>query len=192
MIGLKQGTVRVVPYQPTWKRYFEQEAARLRAALGSQALQVEHIGSTAVEGLEAKPIIDVMVAVESLEEARDLVPLVETLGYEHQPEDPIPDRVFFAQGPPSRRTHHLSLTPQASAYWSDHLLFRDYLRTHPEAAAGYQQLKRDLADRYPADRESYTSGKDEFIQSILAKAKTQNPNSKSQAPAPNSKSPICG
>jgi GrpB-like predicted nucleotidyltransferase (UPF0157 family) len=170
MIGLPRGTVQVVPYQAAWPRLFEDEAAHLRAALSEPALLIEHVGSTAIEGMVAKPIIDLMVAVASLEQAATLVPMMERLGYEYRGDGGAPERLFFAKGPPSRRTHHLSLAELTSAFWRETLLFRDYLRSHPAAAEAYRQLKHGLAAQHPSDRGAYTAGKEAFVKDILAAA----------------------
>lgn len=162
----------LVPHRSEWGELFEEEAARLRAALGDGILRVEHVGSTAVEGMEAKPLIDMMAAVESLEEARGLVPVLEGMGYEHRGDGGgVRGRIFLAKGPRSRRTHHLSLAEPTSEHWRRSLLFRDYLRAHPKAAEEYRDLKRELArSRYPEDRESYTAGKNRFIEWAIESA----------------------
>src|SRR5437762_790247 len=98
-LGLAREAVQVVPYHPEWVRFFQEEAAALCSALKESALQVEHIGSTAIVGMDAKPIIDVMVAVPNLEKAKIFVPAIEALGYEYLPDEPPPDRLFFAKGP---------------------------------------------------------------------------------------------
>jgi GrpB-like predicted nucleotidyltransferase (UPF0157 family) len=167
MIGLKRGTVQLMAYQPAWRVCFEEEAQRLRLALGAHLLDIEHVGSTAIEDMDAKPIIDIMVAVESMEQARDLVPLLEALGYHYIEDDPVPDRLFLANGPLNKRTHHLSLTEPTSSFWIEHILFRDYLRTHPEPAEAYRKLKWELAQKYPQERAAYTAGKDGFIRRTL-------------------------
>ena len=174
MIGLKRGAVRLVPYQPAWKELFREEAARLRQALGDRALFIEHVGSTAIEGMDAKPIIDILIAARDLDDAMGLVPPIEALGYKHKEDDDVPERIFFRRGPPpGRRTHHLSLAEPTSGYWQRHVLFRDYLLAHPETAQEYRQLKRKLASRYPEDRASYTAGKRGFVERILQLAKSE-------------------
>lgn len=170
MIGLERGTVQLVSYQPAWKKLFEEEVARLRLALGNRCLQIEHIGSTAIEGMDAKPIIDILVAVDDLSAAGKLVPILKKLGYALKEDDDVPERIFFRKGPPNRRTHHLSLTEPATTYWKQHLLFRDYLREHPEMAEQYRQLKRRLAEQYPNDRRLYASGKKGFIEKVMSLA----------------------
>jgi GrpB-like predicted nucleotidyltransferase (UPF0157 family) len=172
MVGLGRGSVLLVPHRSEWRELFEEEAARLRSALGSGILRVEHVGSTAVDGMEAKPLIDMMAAVESLDEAGGLVAVLEGMGYEHRGDGGVEGRIFLAKGPRSRRTHHLSLVEPTSDQWRRSLLFRDYLRTHPEAAEEYRDLKRGLARKYPEDRESYTAGKDRFIERAIESAQT--------------------
>ena len=167
MAGLPRGVVRVVAYRPVWKSLFEEEAARLRSLMGAAALSVEHAGSTAVEGLDAKPIIDLLVGVRDLEEARGWIPELEARGYEFRPEAGIPDRLFFAKGARAWRTHHLSLAEPSSDFYTKHLLFRDYLRAHPAACEAYRALKHGLAREFPTDRASYTEGKRAFIEHLL-------------------------
>lgn len=161
----------LVPHRYEWREIFEEEAARLRSVLGEKVLRVEHVGSTAVDGMEAKPLIDMVVAVGSLDEARGLVPVLKGLGYEYRGDGGVEGRIFFARGPRTRRTHHLSLTEPTSDHWQKSLLFRDYLRAHPRAAEEYRELKRELARKYPEDRESYTAGKDRFIEHAIESAR---------------------
>jgi GrpB-like predicted nucleotidyltransferase (UPF0157 family)/predicted kinase len=167
-IGLKRGAVQLISYQQSWKILFEKESTRLRRAMENHALAIEHVGSTSIEGMDAKPVIDIMVAVESLDLARELAPIIEELGYEYR--NVSPERLFFANGPADERTHYLSLTELGSAFWRDQLLFRDYLRTHTETAEEYKRLKRELAEMYPEDRGSYTAGKTNFVETVLKEA----------------------
>lgn len=173
MIGLPRGAVLVVPYRPEWKALFEEEAARLRALMGAAALAVEHAGSTAVEGMDAKPVIDLLVAVRHLGAAGGWIPKLEAAGYEFRPDEAIPDRLFFAKGALTLRTHHLSLAEASSNFYAEQILFRDYLRAHPEAREEYRALKHRLALRFPYERASYTEGKGDFIRRILASARKQ-------------------
>ena len=170
MIGLSQDKVKVVPYEPAWRDLYEAEAERIHAALGDKVLAVEHAGSTSVEGLDAKPIIDLMVAVASPASAAELRPALAGLGYEFRPEDEVPGRLFFVRGPRDNRTHHLSLTELDGEFWRVQVLFRDHLRSHPDAADAYRRLKRKLAAKYPDDRPAYTAAKGEFILKTLEQA----------------------
>lgn len=176
MIGLERGTVRVAPYQPEWKRLFEDEARLLRAALGP-SVPIEHVGSTAVEGMPAKPLIDLMAGVDDLHTAHQLAPVLEQVGYRlgevadpGRPLGPAP-YLLFVKGPESRRTHHLRLSERFAPDWTDQLLFRDYLRTHHSAAREYAELKQALAARYPHDRAAYRAGKDLCIRRLLRLAR---------------------
>jgi GrpB-like predicted nucleotidyltransferase (UPF0157 family)/GNAT superfamily N-acetyltransferase len=167
-IGLARGVVRLAPHHPEWQRLFTAEAARLRAALGERALAVEHVGSTAVAGLRAKPILDIMVGVASLDETDGLVRDLELIGYERRPAGDLPGRQYLVLGEGEVRRVHLSLSEPGSDFWRDHLLFRDRLRADPALAAAYERLKLELAARFPHDRLAYTDGKDAFIRDVLA------------------------
>lgn len=173
MIGLSRGTVRVVPYQREWAALFEREAVWLRALMGESARAVEHIGSTSIEGMDAKPIIDLMVAVESLGAAGVWIPELEAEGYEFRPDAGVPDRLFFAKGPRHLRTHHLSLAEPTSEFYTQKLLFRDFLRRDAAAREEYRALKRRLALAHPEDRAAYTEGKREFVERILSLASAE-------------------
>jgi GrpB-like predicted nucleotidyltransferase (UPF0157 family) len=165
--------IEIVPYDPRWVGQFEAEAARLRAALpASLVLGLEHFGSTAIPGLAAKPIIDILIAVRSLAEAhaRAIGPL-EALDYAFWDDNPKTDRMFFVKGMPpygARRTHHVHLTEPTGEMWQ-RLAFRDHLRANPADAARYAALKTTLALRYRDDREAYTTAKAAFVAEIMAK-----------------------
>ena len=168
------GSIVVVDYQPSWSAMFDNERTRIEAALGRLILIVEHVGSTAVPGLAAKPIIDLLVGVASLAEVlpRGAGPLRE-LGYAYVPEYEswLPGERFFRKGYPGPWTHHMHIMEPANPRWQDRLLFRDYLRAHPEAAIGYAGLKRDLAAAFGDDIAGYRSAKDAFVAAAMAKAR---------------------
>lgn len=171
MIGLKKGSVQLVPYQTEWKTCFEEEANCLQVALEGHVFQIEHVGSTAVEGLSAKPIIDIMLGVEHLSEGKILIPLLEEIDYTYIQPDPFPNVFVLVKGTPDKRTHHLFIQELATPYWDEKILFRDYLRAYPEATTAYEDLKQDLAQKYATDRPSYTAKKAKFITEILEKAR---------------------
>lgn len=155
-------------------RRFEEEAARLRAIIPADLLiDLEHIGSTAVPGLPAKPVIDMQATVTDLEAARSrLVAPLEAAGYAFWTENPDTDRLFFVKGlPPTapHRTHHLHIMEDGPGALR-HIAFRDYLRDHPAEAAAYGALKMDLARRFRHDREAYTEAKGAFIEAVLDRA----------------------
>jgi GrpB-like predicted nucleotidyltransferase (UPF0157 family) len=163
--------VEIVPYDPAWPGLFAVEADQLRAVLDlPQIVGIEHFGSTAVPGLAAKPIIDILIAVRSLAHAKaTMIEPIMSLGYVYWSENPKADRMFFVKGMPpygERRTHHVHITEPDGEMWQRRLAFRDYLRGNPEEARRYEVLKRDLAARYPADREQYTNAKTEYVESV--------------------------
>jgi GrpB-like predicted nucleotidyltransferase (UPF0157 family) len=162
-------------YNPRWPELYEAEKARLLDALGPAVAGIEHMGSTSVPGLGAKPIIDIMLGVRNLDDAQAFIEPLARLGYEYRPEfeTSIPDRRFFRRIETNVRTHHLHVVEMGGAFWERHLLFRDYLRTHPETAQAYEALKRDLAARYAHDRDAYTESKTAFIQQIEAQARAE-------------------
>ncbi len=134
---------------------------------------VEHVGSTAVPNLAAKPIIDIMVGIRTLAEAPLVVEPLANIGYEYVPEYEVtmPERRYFHKGPEMARTHHLHMVEPTSEFWKRQLAFRDYLRAHPDAAEEYARLKRGLAVQYQWDRNAYTDAKTEFVQAVLSKAR---------------------
>lgn len=162
--------IEIVDYEPEWPRLFEGAAARLRAAAPSLIVAVEHIGSTAVPGLAAKPIVDLMPAVAAghRDELDRCVGPIVALGYEYIAayEDELPYRRFFRLRGADRR-HNVHLVEQGGEFWVRHLAFRDILRTHPQVAAQYAALKASLALRYD-DVNDYAAAKTEFIESTLA------------------------
>lgn len=166
--GLARREVRLAPHDPRWAEGYRREAERLRQALGAHALELAHIGSTAVPGLPAKPLLDIMVAITSLDERDKVIPLLERSGYELRPHDTLLERLFFIAGAPEVRRVNLSLVERDSTFWRDHLAFRDILRAHPDVAAAYARLKAGLAERYPDDRLAYTAAKGEFVANVLA------------------------
>lgn len=170
------GEVVIVEYDPRWSRIFEEEAARVAEVLSKDlVVSVEHFGSTAVPGLAAKPIVDLLVSVHSLVEAKQVaVSPLEELGYAYWFDNPDPQRMFFVKGllPNSPRTHHIHII-ESDSILRERLLFRDYLRAHPDEASRYAQLKRHLAQQFPIDREAYTSGKTEYVQSVMQKVRQE-------------------
>lgn len=169
-LGLKRGTVNVVAYQPSWAVAFENEKQQLLNVLGKDVLAIEHVGSTSVPGLAAKPIIDMLAAVDNLLVYKQLIEPLTALGYEFMPERVFADRVFFPKGPRENRTHHLSLAVKNSDGWHKTIAFRDYLRKNPSARNKYQSLKTELAAKYPTDRASYTKAKEQLIERLINEA----------------------
>ena len=163
--------IEIAEYDPAWPSAYERERAAILTALEDLALAVEHVGSTSVPGLGAKPIIDIMIGLRKLaDHARCVAPL-RSLGYEHKGEFGIPGRHYFRKPVRGPRTHQLHMVEHCSGFWVRHLLFRDYLRRNPGEASAYQRLKLRLAARFGTDVEGYTEAKTEFIRSVEAKAR---------------------
>lgn len=163
--------VAMAEYDPAWPGAYERERARIADAVGGLVVEIEHIGSTAVPGLGAKPIIDIMVGIRSPADGERCVRPLEGLGYEYKGEFGIPRRLYFRRLTGGSQTHHVHMVEHGSDFWERHLLFRDYLREHPQEAQDYYELKVRLAAEFGTDREGYTEAKTEFIRSAEAKAK---------------------
>lgn len=159
--------IRLVPYDPSWPERFAEEQAVLDGAIGDWATGgIHHIGSTAVPGLDAKPIIDILVGVDSLEASRACFDPLASLAYLYAPY--LTDEMhWFCKPHPSRRTHHLHLVPTDSSRFRDELTFRDRLRESSRAAEEYAALKHGLLDRFANNREAYTNAKADFIRRVL-------------------------
>lgn len=166
--GLKQGTVRLVPYSPAWARQFSAEKRRLKRYLPARGSLIEHIGSTAVPGLEAKPVVDIALSIPSFKRLTAITKALTRAKYTYMGEFGLPGRHFFVYGDPV--TVHLHLVEAGSEHWWRWLVFRDYLRQCPKEAERYNRLKQTLARRFANDRPAYTKSKSPFINAILAKA----------------------
>lgn len=159
-------TIRVVDYDSEWPRMFEEIRGVVWPAVSEVAIGMEHVGSTAVPGLAAKPVIDACVIVASKEEVQPAVARLETIGYQHRGNLGVADREAFKQ-PEGLPKHHLYLSPQESLSLINHLGVRDYLRAHPEAVAEYGALKKQLAQKFQNDIDGYIDGKTDFILRVL-------------------------
>jgi GrpB-like predicted nucleotidyltransferase (UPF0157 family) len=159
--------IRIVAYDPAWPTRFMREQAKLEAAIGSWVVGgIHHVGSTAVPGLAAKPIIDILLGVDDLESSRGVIQPLRRLDYVYAPY--LPEEMhWFCKPGPSRRTHHLHLVPASSRRHREELAFRDLLRSDTGTAQEYAALKRTLAARNERDRESYTKAKGGFIRQVL-------------------------
>lgn len=161
--------IEVVAYDPAWPERFDNERALLQRTIGPLIDGgIHHVGSTAVPGLTAKPIIDVMAGVSSLDEARQFFDALAEIGYCYWPHRPWMH--WFCKPSPAERTHHLHLIESGHPQFAARLAFRDYLRAHPDAAHAYAALKVELATRCRDDRESYTEAKAEFVRSVVERA----------------------
>ena len=180
MVRVKRPIVRVpaetrlvvVPYDPQWPAMYEQERAEIAAGIGQHILRIEHAGSTSIPGMAGKPTIDILVGVRDWDEARATFEPLAQIGWEFRGERGMPRRHLFRRlNTQGRRTHQLHMLEVTHPELNAMLLFRDYVRTHPDAAAEYQRLKLDLARRFPGSRGAYTAGKESFVREVLKQAR---------------------
>jgi GrpB-like predicted nucleotidyltransferase (UPF0157 family) len=158
--------ITIADYDPKWATQFATLRVQLASVLNGLADAIEHIGSTAVPGLAAKPIIDIDILLRPTAELPLVISRLASLGYEHQGDLGIEGREAF-RTPQNDIAHHLYVCPHDSQQYSRHIAFRDYLRAHIEDANAYAARKRELAARFAADRDAYTQAKSEFVEKIL-------------------------
>jgi GrpB-like predicted nucleotidyltransferase (UPF0157 family) len=170
-------TIEVVDYAPEWRAAFEEEAADLAKVFGSHLLHIHHIGSTAIPGLKAKPIVDVLVIIDDISTIDSFSAGMEKLGYRVRGEcldatiPGTPGRFYFSKDTRGVRTHHVHVCEVGHAETEDKLAFRDYLRAHPSAATEYGALKERLAATHHHDGIGYMRGKDPFMKATLIAAR---------------------
>jgi GrpB-like predicted nucleotidyltransferase (UPF0157 family) len=160
----------IVTYDPCWPARFAEESALISGVFAACMIGIHHIGSTAVPGLPAKPIIDMLLVVENIVDVDRRNDEMMRLGYEAKGEMGISGRRYFTKGKDEARTHHLHTFESNNPAVEKHVDFRDYLIEHPEEAENYGKLKKELSEKHRNDIESYMAGKDPFIKEILARA----------------------
>ena len=158
-------------YDPHWQEQFEVLRAQIAAVLRPLAAAIEHVGSTAVPGIAAKPIIDVDVLLRSAADLPEAITRLATLGYQHRGDLEVPGREAF-RPPPNDVAHHLYVCVPECLEYARHITFRNHLRMHPEDARAYERLKRALAVEFRNDREAYNQAKTEFVEKVLRRAAT--------------------
>ena len=174
---MRTARVTVLPYTAAWKAAFEAVKAELEAALGDLILGIEHVGSTSVEGLCAKPCIDIDVIIEDVSALSAVIACLESIGYFYEGDLGIPGREAFGYlDKPHLEKHHLYVCPKDSEELRRHLVFRDYLRSHPAAANAYGRAKQMAAERYPDDIDGYIACKSPCIEEIYAACGLQTDN----------------
>jgi GrpB-like predicted nucleotidyltransferase (UPF0157 family) len=163
--------VEVVPHDPRWRDSFETESRRIAEALGENVVAIHHIGSTAIPGIHAKPVVDLLIEVGDIAEVDGRSPEMESIGYEVKGEYGIPGRRYFRKDDPEgTRTHNVHAFQAGSEQVARHLAFRDYMIAHPTDAQRYSELKRKLTAAHPHSIEDYMDGKDGFIQEMDRRA----------------------
>jgi len=172
-IALDKGPVIIVDYNPNWPQMYEQEKARIQDAVGEYLIDIQHVGSTSIPGLSAKPILDIMPVIRDIALIEHCVQPLAALDYAYAGENGIPGRHYFRK-PIDNTTQpsmvHLHVVEKGHDQWAMMLLFREYLRLHPQSAQQYDILKRELAATYGSDRVGYTDAKAAFVKSIIRAA----------------------
>ena len=178
---MKRGTVYLEPHQAEWERAAEETISTIKSILGSIAADIQHIGSTSIRTISAKPIIDIAVAVNDYE------PILRKRNVLEKADiifrfDERPEQLLFVMGDFAKdtRSHHIHVVLYGSDEWNNYINFRDYLNSNTEAAREYEAVKLSLAEQYPDDRISYTDGKQEVIDKLLAEARVWKSNQLSE------------
>ena len=162
------GRINVVEYDPEWPRFYEEEKGLIFGAIGEHVRSMEHVGSTSVPSLRAKPIIDIIAGLDSGEAADCCLPALAAIGYNDVTPEPTEEDWYYCLGKgPHSPGFHLHLMKHGSEFLMRHILFRDYLRAHPETAREYYELKLRLVEKYADQREVYTESKTGFIENII-------------------------
>jgi GrpB-like predicted nucleotidyltransferase (UPF0157 family) len=170
-----RAAIELAAYSPEWPQRFAAEQSALAVIFPAPTFRIEHIGSTSVPGLAAKPIIDILLGAPALARIEARIPAIEANGYRYRPEleTVLPQRRYFVKPTDSPRNFHLHAVELESTFWIEHLLFRDALRAQPSLSAEYGALKYELASRHRDDRGAYTDAKAPFIRSVIERARAQ-------------------
>jgi GrpB-like predicted nucleotidyltransferase (UPF0157 family) len=166
VLGLENNIVRLSDHNSLWNDLYEEEQKRIRAAISDFVISIEHIGSTAIPGIKAKPILDIVAGVAQLELALPCKAPLEAIGYDHIARAGIANDYVFGKGKP--RTHYLHVVKYGGAKWANHLYFRDRLRNDPELARMYEKLKEKLSRKFSDSHAKYHHAKSEFINKVVA------------------------
>ncbi len=174
MLGLKRGIVELCAHDAAWEQNAAETIDKLKAIFGGLAVDIQHVGSTAVAGIMAKPIIDIAVAANDLDAVARLVPVLEQAGFLYRRQE-TPDEMLFVRGDPDAdtRTHHIHVLKSGCGQWQDLLAFRDYLSANPDAAKEYEAMKLKLMRECKTDRPAYTQGKTAFVGRVLRQARAR-------------------
>lgn len=168
-LGLRRGTVALEPHSSEWERIAQQTIRVLREILQDAAVDIQHIGSTAIRGICAKPIIDIVIGTADFDAVSAKNAALAENGFIFRGQD-LPEQYLYVCGENEIRTHHIHVVQYGSVAWNNYINLRDYLNTHPDDAKAYSDWKQSLAKQFPNDRETYTAMKSGMIQEILSKA----------------------
>lgn len=172
-MALKRGIVELNDFNDMWNEEYKKEEKLLKEVLGDMIIEIHHVGSTAIKGLKAKPIIDILIAIENLNNIEEIENILKDYDYSNRGHQGVEDRYFFAKGPEDSRTHYIHFVEKNNNTYYNLVYFKRYLLDHIEYIKEYCTLKQNLAIKYPEERSKYTAGKNEFITSVIEKAKEE-------------------
>lgn len=172
-MALKRGIVELVDYDEQWNEEYKKEEELLKSVLADRIFEIHHIGSTSIKGLKAKPVIDILVVIKSLEEIPEIEAMLKPYDYENRGQQGVSDRYFFAKGPEDARSHYIHFVEPNSDTYYNQVYFKKYLLEHPEYIKKYCDLKQELANKYADERSKYTKGKNDFITNVIKLAKEE-------------------
>jgi GrpB-like predicted nucleotidyltransferase (UPF0157 family) len=173
MLGLAKGELKIERYNPIWTKLFLEEKENLLSLIGEFIIAIEHVGSTSIKGLDAKPVIDIAVGVDNLEIVQKCIKPLENTGiYVYKGINGVPGRELFAKYNGKKGTHHIHFEEIHKVNWQNHIIFRDYLRDHDKIKKEYQNLKYSLLES-GVPRVKYTESKADFILNVIKKAKKE-------------------
>lgn len=170
MIGLNKNLVEVKPYDESWPCDFEKENKILKEILKNYKVQIEHVGSTSIPGLSAKPIIDIAIGVKDEKTLFEIESVMKNAGYDVLNEYEKKGEILARKGSQECRTHYIHMQLIDSEYWNEFMYFKKYLLEHPEEIKKYEEIKKDLSQKFANERKKYTEGKNKYISTILEKA----------------------
>ena len=171
IIGLERGIVELVNHNLNWKKIFNKETKKIKNIFQKDCVDIQHIGSTSIPKILAKPIIDISLIIPSFKKIKFYQKKLEEIGYDLKKDGKRLDRIFFTKGPEKKRTHYLHISEINSSYANDMIIFRDYLCNNKDVAKKYSDLKKELSIKYKNNRKVYTEKKSKFINKIIKDAK---------------------
>ena len=168
-LGLERGKTELFPHEKEWEAVAE-KAIRILRKLIPEARDIQHVGSTAIRSIDAKPIVDIAVALDDVQSVTSHIDELAEYGIIYRGSD-VPDQILFIIGEENIRTHHIHIVKWQGKAWDNYIMFRDYMNSHPDKAAEYEKLKKQLASSFPDNRRAYTEGKAGFVEKIITEAR---------------------
>ena len=172
-MALKRGIVELEDYNSNWEKEYLKEEKLLKEVLKDYIIEIHHIGSTSIKGLKAKPVIDILIVIKSLNQIEKIEDILKEYDYTNRGKQGVNDRFFFAKGSEDARTHYIHFVEPKSDTYYNQVYFKKYLIEHPDYIEKYCNLKQELASKYKDERSKYTQGKNDFIKDVIRKAKEE-------------------